>query len=191
MTVVYITTPNPQICASMDGGRKAKNCDSHVTFLGCVSQNAKPIFSAYAGKKGSLNQSFFKSHHRAQPTYYKTASGWISTEVLILWFLQVIIPYIQSYRGDRPVLLVMDCHVSRLDPEFRDLLKSCNVDMLLMHSLCTPILQPFKNALRGMLKGPSVEESIYYREMARSRAAIEENIVSGWNESRLLSGTPR
>lgn len=183
-------------------GKKVKyhrqECSSHLTLIACVSGANIPMRDAYVGSKKELRNRFFRELWKMPPVYYDSGCGWITSQILCLWLEQVFVPTIMLHRDDRPVLLITDCHRTRLDSVFQEKLKEHKIDLLLMPSGCTDVFQPldlaifrpYKEALRQDTRpGTSVEVAVLKSIDAFSKAAHSSNIESGWKKSRLLATT--
>ncbi|KAK3095358.1 hypothetical protein FSP39_013674 [Pinctada imbricata] len=78
-----------------------------------------------------------------------TESGFINTEIFIEWFTELFLP---SVGHKRPVLLLLDNLSSHWNPNFIDLAKENNIDLLFFPSHASHLLQPLDVVYFHLLK---------------------------------------
>ena len=78
-----------------------------------------------------------------------TKSGFIDSAIFLMWFRDV---FLQQCGRQRPLVLIMDNHVSHLGPEVIDLAKKEQIELLCLPPHSTHLLQPLDVGVFNLLK---------------------------------------
>ena len=82
-------------------------------------------------------------------TFTATKSGYINSDIFYTWFISSFVP---NCGRKRPVLLVMDNHVSHISPRVIDAAKGENIELLCFPPHSTHLLQPMDRGYFNVLK---------------------------------------
>lgn len=131
------------------------------------------------------------------------SSGWITGEIFHSWVKEVFIPYIEEKRKklmapNARALLIIDGHSSHSEPKAIELFRNHGVDVLVLPSHSSAILQPldlccfrvFKHNLRDQMKSWSsdppdirLQKLIVGSIFALDSATTMLNIMNSFNRS--------
>ena len=90
-------------------------------------------------------------------TMAASEKGYITSELFLNWFRDVFVPHCGNAR---PVLLVMDNHVSHLSFEVIDLAQKENIELLCLPPKSTHLLQPLDKGYFNLLKSEMADVSM-------------------------------
>ena len=98
--------------------------------------------------------------------FYSTSqNGWMTSHLWSIWCI-LFISFISTKRDarqlkrEKPVILFVDGHLSRLDPFRLRLLKQNNIICIIFPSHCSHVLQPFDVGVGSKLKTFYIQEAI-------------------------------
>ena len=130
-----------------------------------------------------------------------TKTGYMNRDAFVLWCFHFV-SWLSHYRTTLPqqfqqhqVLLVMDGHTSRENPLALFLLRRYNVEVLILPSHTTHVLQMFDRVLASVLKseyGPKfrkllrksyVNEEQYASDLARTRYCAITALLDAWKKA--------
>jgi hypothetical protein len=77
-------------------------------------------------------------------------SGWITSDIFTKWFREVFVP--ETTRKPKPILLIMDNHVSHASVEIVDIAKAAGIDLLYLPPHSSHFLQPLDLGYFNLLK---------------------------------------
>ena len=91
-------------------------------------------------------------------TFAATKSGFINSDLFFSWFKGVFVPKVQ--RLTKPVLLVLDNHVSHLSPQLVDLAIKEKIELLCLPPHTTHFLQPLDVGYFNLLKSAMAQIAV-------------------------------
>jgi hypothetical protein len=146
--------------------------------------------------------------YRERAYFISSETGWMNQRCFLLWarfFLAELSIYKQTLPRElwqHKFLLILDGHSSRWTLEAMALFQANNVDVLIMPSHCTHLLQPFDVALAGPLKSfmraeldkqtftithdqfhEMITEKIEPRILSQKRGLIIEAFLTAWEKA--------
>ena len=86
-----------------------------------------------------------------------TQNGYITTDLFHAWFRDV---FLAECGVERPILLIMDNHISHLSPDIISLAQENNVELLCLPPHSTHLLQPLDKGYFNLLKSQMAEISV-------------------------------
>ncbi|XP_045186550.2 uncharacterized protein LOC123544542 [Mercenaria mercenaria] len=113
------------------------NMSGHITILNAISaigQTLPPMLI--------YSQCLPRSYTDGVPdswVFKSTEKGYITTELFVEWFTKCFIPYVGE---KRPVLLILDNHITHLSKSFLDAAKKHKIELLYLPAHSSHILQP-------------------------------------------------
>ena len=131
-----------------------------MTVQACISGEGKllPPFIVFTGKH------LMHAYTNGGPLgtrFTVSKNGWMDTNGFVEWMKKIFIP---SLPDERPVILIIDGHLSHVSYEVRQLARENNVTMLKLPSHLTHILQPLDvSVFKGMKAAWDTEVSTYTR----------------------------
>ena len=132
----------------------------NVTVQACISGEGKllPPFIVFTGKH------LMHAYTNGGPLgtrFTVSKNGWMDTNGFVEWMKKI---FITSLPDERPVILIIDGHLSHVSYEVRQLARENNVTMLKLPSHLTHILQPLDvSVFKGMKAAWDTEVSTYTR----------------------------
>lgn len=168
--------------------------ETHVTMIGCVSADGQSLPPAFIGVKEQLDVAPFEEKAVVVPRYYFSKSGYINGDLLIRWAQDIFLVEVKKGGNDSPVLLFLDGHKSRLNKDFRELMKINGIKVIIIPPGYTQYFQPldmaifakFKSKLKRELKDKTLEGAIIAGKYAWGDSATMTIIRSGWVHSRIF-----
>ena len=127
----------------------------HTTVMMCASA-AGEVIPPYVIFEGSCPPDMEQS----APDNWKfqsTKSGWINTELFLDWFQNV---FVENCTKVRPVILIMDNHVSHLSTSVIDVAEENNITLCCLPPHSSHILQPLDKGYFNLLKKAMGEMSL-------------------------------
>lgn len=168
----------------------------HISLIACISKSADEVPSAYILPKRLVLNKNIDIHNLRGIQYWFNNSGFLTKSILISWLQCIFIPHVNSIRlsQEQHALLICDAHTSRYDPEIWNLLKSQNIDMLVLPAHVTSVFQPldlgvfrmFKKYLKECKKLLDNAELLKMSVASFRKATTCIEIDKGWNESKLF-----
>lgn len=124
---------------------------SYTTIHGCGSASGirLPPFVVYKGK--NLYGSWTKGG-AAGAQYSVSESGWMETANYESWFKKMFLPFTKHLRDSGPIILYFDGHYSHVSIKLIELSRENNVNLILLPSNTTHVLQPLDVGVYGPLK---------------------------------------
>ncbi|XP_032390430.1 uncharacterized serine-rich protein C215.13 [Etheostoma spectabile] len=128
--------------------RQAQGTREHITVLACLNAAGEdiPPFIIY---KGGYPGGPYNKVGVPNALYGKSQAGYIDSELFRKWFVGHFLKFATQ---ERPLLLVMDGHVSHLDPELVRAAQREGVILLCLPPHTSHILQPLDVSFFGPLK---------------------------------------
>ena len=121
---------------------------TQITILACTSATGIAIPSMIVLKKRPINQLIAEGEVPGT-TYGLSANGWMNQELFTSWFAD---HFLQYAHRERPILLLMDGHLSHYSPAVITLAAEKDVILLTLPPNTTHLTQPLDRACFSLLK---------------------------------------
>ena len=127
---------------------QAMGTTEHITMLCCVScaGTALPPMNIYPG---TYPGGQYRLGGPDDTLYAKSTSGWIDSELFLLWFKKLFLKFAVS---ERPLVLIVDGHKSHENIELIDCARKNNIILLCLPPHTTHALQPLDVSVFKSLK---------------------------------------
>ena len=109
-----------------------------ITVQACISSTGQ-LLSPYVVYSGKRLIAEYTQNGPCGARYSVTDSGWMTTPTFVNWLKDLFIPALPE---ERPVLLILDGHMSHVSYEVRMLAIEHNITLLKLPSHLTHVLQP-------------------------------------------------
>ena len=177
-----------------------------VTDIECINAAGESLAPLLIFKGKHLNTRWF-NEKTPQGWFWATSkNGWTSNELGLQWLTKVFEPLTRERAADRQRLLIADGHGSHIRADFIAYCMENKIDLLIMPSHCSHILQPldigvFSAFKRRHTSGTDAisrlssqriprSEWIELFTEARGKALTTQNIKSGWRGAGLVPAMP-
>lgn len=141
----------------------------NMTVMACISASGacRPPLVIYQGK--NLWSTWKGTNESVKVDYAVSEKGWMTTEIFNSWFEK----FCKDVK-ERPLLIILDGHVSHLDKATIDLALQQNITLLKLPAHTTDLLQPLDKCCFGPLKLKWNKRLIEWQRMNQRRLTKSE-----------------
>lgn len=143
----------------------------NTTVLAVVSANGKALdpFIIFKGK--NLRTNWHGDESLPNTKYVASDNGWMTASIFENFFKG----FVEETKSTRPILLLLDGHLSHTSLNTIDIARTENISILKLPAHCTDLLQPLDVACFGPLKSYYEKALIEYVHATGGRAPLQHS----------------
>ena len=142
-----------------------------MTLIGCIAADDEFVEPSYIIPSPLLNKKKVEDYCLRKVKTFVQQSGYMTGPIFARWIGEVLIPYVNNERKniEQHALLICDAHSSHMNEDVLSLLRSNNIDMVILPAHSTSVFQPldrdlydpYKNSFRELYKEGDLYSLLY------------------------------